>query len=122
MVLPSQAVQTAGRPALVFLVKPDNTRWRSSPSRSASAWRTTVVEKGLQSGQTVVTEGQLRLEAGTKIQTVDGRVGGGRRTRKASKASQGSRDRGDRRDRAARIKTRRDKLADAAASRRGRRP
>ena len=51
-----------------------------------------VVEKGLQSGQTVVTEGQLRLEAGTKIQTGDGRGGGGRRGggRGQGQGSQGS--------------------------------
>jgi hypothetical protein len=36
-----------------------------------------VVEKGLQAGQTIVTEGQLRLEAGTRIQSGGG-AGGGR--------------------------------------------
>jgi multidrug efflux system membrane fusion protein len=37
-----------------------------------------VVEKGLKPGETVVTEGQLRLEQGTRVQTGGDGAGGGR--------------------------------------------
>jgi len=79
MVLPSQAVQTGQEGQFVFLVKPDNTVAQQPVTIGQRMGDDVVVEKGLQSGQTVVTEGQLRLEAGTKIQTGDGRGGGGRR-------------------------------------------
>jgi membrane fusion protein, multidrug efflux system len=78
MVLPSQAVQTGQEGQFVFLVKPDNTVAQQPVAIGQRIGEDVVVEKGLQSGQTVVTEGQLRLEAGTRIQTGDGR-GGGRR-------------------------------------------
>ena len=61
----------------VFLVKPDNTVAQQPISTGQRIGEDVVVEKGLQAGQTVVTEGQLRLEAGTKIATGDGRQGGG---------------------------------------------
>ena len=38
-----------------------------------------IVQKGLTAGEVVVTEGQLRLESGTKITTDQGGTGGGRR-------------------------------------------
>jgi len=63
----------------VFLVKPDNTVAQQPISVGQRVGEDVVVEKGLEAGQTVVTEGQLRLEAGTKIQTGDGRQGGGGR-------------------------------------------
>jgi multidrug efflux system membrane fusion protein len=92
MVLPSQAVQTGQEGQFVFLVKPDNTVAQQPVTIGQRMGDDVVVEKGLQSGQTVVTEGQLRLEAGTKIQTGDGRGGGGRRGggRGQGQGSQGS--------------------------------
>jgi multidrug efflux system membrane fusion protein len=91
MVLPSQAVQTGQEGQFVFLVKPDNTVAQQAVTIGQRMGDDVVVQKGLQSGQTVVTEGQLRLEAGTKIQTADGR-GGGRRGggRGQGQGSQGS--------------------------------
>jgi multidrug efflux system membrane fusion protein len=91
-VLPSQAVQTGQEGQFVFLVKPDNTVAQQAVTIGQRMGDDVVVEKGLQSGQTVVTEGQLRLEAGTKIQTGDGRGGGGRRGggRGQGQGSQGS--------------------------------
>ena len=77
--LPSQAVQTGQDGQFVFLVKPDNTVDQQPITVGQRVGDDVVVEKGLQAGQTVVTEGQLRLEAGTKIQTGDGRQGGGGR-------------------------------------------
>jgi multidrug efflux system membrane fusion protein len=72
-------VQTGQDGQFVFLVKPDNTVAQQAVVVGQRIGDDVVIQKGLQAGQTVVTEGQLRLEAGTKIQTGDGRGGGGRR-------------------------------------------
>jgi membrane fusion protein, multidrug efflux system len=77
MVLPSQAVQTGQDGQFVFIVKPDNTVDQQPITVGQRINDDVVIEKGLQPGQTVVAEGQLRLEAGTRIQTSDGRQGGG---------------------------------------------
>ena len=76
LVLPGQAVQTGQEGQFVFLVKPDNTVAQQPVAVGQRIGEDVVIERGLQAGQTVVTEGQLRLEAGTKIQTGDGRRGG----------------------------------------------
>ena len=90
LVLPGQAVQTGQDGQFVFLVKPDNTVAQQPISVGQRVGEDVVVEKGLEAGQTVVTEGQLRLEAGSKIQTGDGRQGGGgRRGRQGGQAGQG---------------------------------
>jgi multidrug efflux system membrane fusion protein len=82
LVLPTQAVQTGQDGQFVFLVKPDNTVDQQPVVTGQRVGDDVVVEKGLKAGQTVVTEGQLRLEAGSKVQIGDGRgapgAGGGR--------------------------------------------
>ncbi|HVZ20013.1 MAG TPA: efflux RND transporter periplasmic adaptor subunit, partial [Vicinamibacterales bacterium] len=75
MVLPNQAVQTGQDGQFVFVVKSDNTVAQQPIVTGQRMGDDVVVEKGLQPGQTVVTEGQLRLEAGTKVQIGDGRGG-----------------------------------------------
>jgi len=68
IVVPSEALQTGQAGQFVFVVKNDN----SVESRPVSAGRAvqgiTIVEKGLAPGEVVVTEGQLRLFPGAKIQ------------------------------------------------------
>ena len=85
LVLPSQAVQTGQDGQFVFVVKQDNTVDQQPIVAGQRVGDDVVVEKGLKVGQTVVTEGQLRLEAGTKVQVGDGRgspgAGGGGRGR-----------------------------------------
>jgi multidrug efflux system membrane fusion protein len=78
MVLPSQAVQTGLDGQFVFIVKPNGTVDQQPIAVGLRVNDDVVIEKGLTPGQTVVTEGQLRLEAGTKIQTGEGRQAGGR--------------------------------------------
>lgn len=67
VVVPAQALQTGQSGQFVFVVKADNT----VESRPVVAGRTvegnTIVEKGLQPGETVVTDGQLRLVPGSKV-------------------------------------------------------
>jgi multidrug efflux system membrane fusion protein len=77
LVLPSQAVQTGQDGQFVFVVKQDNTVDQQPIVAGQRVGDDVVVEKGLKVGQTVVTEGQLRLEAGTRVQVGDGRGGPG---------------------------------------------
>jgi multidrug efflux system membrane fusion protein len=76
MVVPNQAVQTGQDGQFVFLVKGDAVE-QQPISVGQRIGEDVVVEKGLQAGQTIVTEGQLRLEAGTRIQSGGG-AGGAR--------------------------------------------
>jgi multidrug efflux system membrane fusion protein len=66
--VPTQAIQTGQAGQYVFVVKPDDSvEMRPvKPGREVAGW--TVVADGLQPGETVVTDGQLRLVAGTKVQ------------------------------------------------------
>jgi multidrug efflux system membrane fusion protein len=70
-VVPSQAVQTGQRGQFVYIVKPDNT----VELRDVVVERTfngSSVVRSLAPGETVVTDGQLRLVPGAKIQIKDG--------------------------------------------------
>jgi membrane fusion protein, multidrug efflux system len=73
LVLPGQAVQTGQDGQFVFVVKEDGTVDQQPVTTGQRMGDDVVVEKGLKAGQTVVTEGQLRLEAGTKVQAGGGR-------------------------------------------------
>ena len=77
LVLPNQAIQTGQDGQFEFLVKGDVVE-QQPVSVGQRVGEDVVVEKGLRAGQTVVTEGQLRLEAGTRIQTGGGAGGRGR--------------------------------------------
>jgi multidrug efflux system membrane fusion protein len=76
LVLPNQAVQTGQEGQFVFVVNESGTVDQQPITTGQRIGDDVVVEKGLQAGQTVVTEGQLRLEAGTKIQLSDAAQGG----------------------------------------------
>jgi multidrug efflux system membrane fusion protein len=68
IVVPSQAIQTGQEGQYVFVVKQDLT----VESRPVVAGRTvngeTVVQKGLRADEKVVTDGQLRLYPGAKVE------------------------------------------------------
>ena len=68
IVVPSQAIQSGQEGQYVFVIKDDLT----VEARPVTVGRTlnseTVIEKGLQAGEKVVTDGQLRLVPGAKIQ------------------------------------------------------
>jgi membrane fusion protein, multidrug efflux system len=81
-VVPSQAVQTGQDGQYVFVVKDDQTVEQRSVTVGQRVEDDTVVQKGLKPGETVVTEGQLRLEPGSRVTTdLSGRGGGGGRGR-----------------------------------------
>jgi multidrug efflux system membrane fusion protein len=81
LVVPNEAVQTGQEGQYVFVVKPDRTVESRVVITGARINQELVVEKGLQAGETVVTEGQLRLAPGSRIQVRDGRPGGAGKAR-----------------------------------------
>jgi membrane fusion protein, multidrug efflux system len=66
-VVPSRAVQTGQSGQYVFVVKSDFTVESRPVTPGMSVRGETVVEKGLQPGETVVTDGQLQLVPGAKV-------------------------------------------------------
>jgi multidrug efflux system membrane fusion protein len=90
-VVPSQAVQTGQDGQFVFVVKQDSTVDVRPVTVAQRIGETVVIGKGLTPGERIVTEGQLRLEQGTRIQATDsaGRATGGA-------GSRGGRGRGGR--------------------------
>jgi multidrug efflux system membrane fusion protein len=68
VVVPSQAIQTGQAGQFIFVVKPDNTV-ELRPVTPGDIWQElTVIEKGdIRPGETVVTDGQLRLVNGSKV-------------------------------------------------------
>jgi multidrug efflux system membrane fusion protein len=76
-VVPSQAVQTGQDGQYVFVVKDDQTVEQRTITVGQRVEDDTVVTTGLKPGETVVTEGQLRLEPGSRVTTdLTGRGGG----------------------------------------------
>jgi multidrug efflux system membrane fusion protein len=72
VVVPSQAVQTGQQGQYVFVVKGDQTV-ESRPVRVARTVNgDAVVASGLTPGETVVTDGQLRLAPGAKVTAKEG--------------------------------------------------
>ncbi len=67
LVVPSVAVQTGREGKFVFAVKPDNTVEIRPVTARMAAGEITVIEKGLQAGEQVVTDGQLGLVPGSRI-------------------------------------------------------
>jgi multidrug efflux system membrane fusion protein len=74
-VVPSEAVQTGQDGQFVFLVKSDQTVEQRPVTTGQTADQDVVIKSGLNPGDVVVTEGQLRLEPGTRIQRADPRTG-----------------------------------------------
>ena len=68
VVVPNQAVQTGQDGSYVYVVKEDRTVESRPVITGARVDQALVIEKGLQAGETVVTEGQLRLAPGMRVQ------------------------------------------------------
>jgi len=77
VLVPGQAVQTGQDGQYVFVVKQDSTVEQRPVTIGQRTEESIVVTKGLNVGETVVTEGQLRLEPGAKVTTDTGPRGGG---------------------------------------------
>lgn len=68
VVVPSQAVQTGQDGQYVFVVKANQTAESRKVVVGRSQGAETVIAQGLAPGETVVTDGQLRLVDGSKVQ------------------------------------------------------
>lgn len=68
LVVPSQAIQTGQQGPYVFVVKSDLTVESRPVVVHRTLERETVIEKGLASGERVVTDGQVRLVPGAKVE------------------------------------------------------
>ena len=88
-VVPSQAVQIGQDGSYVYVIKSDMTAEIRNVKTGATLDNMTVIEEGMQPGEQVVTDGQLRLVPGAKVQSRSqqggaqggGEQGGGSRRR-----------------------------------------
>jgi multidrug efflux system membrane fusion protein len=87
-VVPSQAVQVGQDKSFVYVVKADGTAEMRTVKTGTTIESMTVIEDGLKPGEQVVTDGQLRIVPGAKVQAKgkgqqqnadQGQGGGGRR-------------------------------------------
>jgi membrane fusion protein, multidrug efflux system len=78
LVLPNQAVQTGQDGTYVYVVKDDRSVELRPVTTGLRMDQDMVIDKGVQAGETVVTEGQLRLAPGSRVQMggAGGRGGG----------------------------------------------
>jgi len=67
VVAPTTAVQTGQQGTYVFVVKPDQTVELRAVTVERTSGDQSVIKDGLKAGDTVVTDGQLRLVAGSRI-------------------------------------------------------
>lgn len=68
LVVPSQAVQNGQSGTYVFVVKPDRTVEQRSVELGPTVADKSVIMRGLEAGEQVVTDGQLRLFPGARVQ------------------------------------------------------
>jgi multidrug efflux system membrane fusion protein len=66
-VVPDEAIQSSQTGDFVFVVKSDSTAQKRPVVVGLSRGGKTVVENGVQAGETVVTDGQLRLKDGSPV-------------------------------------------------------
>jgi multidrug efflux system membrane fusion protein len=72
ILVPAQAIQTSQEGEIVFVVKPDLTVEVRPVEVGRAIDGDVIVTKGLQPGERVVTDGQLRLVPGAKVQIKSG--------------------------------------------------
>jgi multidrug efflux system membrane fusion protein len=68
IVIPSQAIQTGQRGPYVFLIKPDMTVEARDVAVKRSIGSDTVIGSGLVAGERVVSDGQVRLVPGARVE------------------------------------------------------
>lgn len=78
LVVPNQAVQSGQDGTFVYVVNDDRTVVARPVVTGPRVDQEQVIDKGLEEGETVVTEGQLRLAPGSRVQMRDSNGGGGR--------------------------------------------
>jgi len=68
VVIPSTAIQNGPDGEFVFVVRPDSTVEPRTVTVGMVEGQESVIDKGLKPGERVVTEGQLRLTAGSRVE------------------------------------------------------
>ena len=68
VVVPGEAIQAGQQGPFVFVVKPDLTVEARPVTAGRRLARELVIEQGLRAGERVVTDGQLRLAPGTRVE------------------------------------------------------
>ena len=72
IVVPAAAVQTGQQGTYLFVVKPDQTVELRPVTVARAADAETVIKRGVTPGETVVTDGQLRLTSGSRVSVKSG--------------------------------------------------
>jgi multidrug efflux system membrane fusion protein len=72
IVVPAEAVQQSQRGSFVFVVKPDMTAEMRPVTVSRTTAHDAVIASGLTAGEKVVTDGQIRLVSGSKVELKNG--------------------------------------------------
>jgi len=72
IIVPSAAIQRGPQGTYVFTVKPDKTADMRTVTTSISEGNLTAISQGLQPGEDVVTDGQDKLQPGTKVEVRGG--------------------------------------------------
>jgi len=99
VVVPNESVQTGQNGSFIYVVKGDRTVESRPVTVGARVDQDMVIEAGMQAGETVVTEGQLRLAPGSRVAVRDGRGGGrGRGANQGEGGKDGGGKGGDRGD------------------------
>ena len=96
-VIPQQALQIGQEGAFVFVVTDRSTVDQRAVTAGQHVGDDVVIQKGIEPGERVVTEGQLRLEQGTRVQLGDtnGTPASGGRSGRGGRGGQGGRRGGD---------------------------
>jgi multidrug efflux system membrane fusion protein len=95
LVVPNQAIQTGQDSTYVYVVKDDRTVEMRPVTAGLRVDQDLVIDKGLKAGETVVTEGQLRLAPGSRVQIGGPNGPGGGRLGKRGGGARGAGSQGD---------------------------
>ena len=76
VVVPSQAVQTGQKGDFIYVVKSDSSVEQRPVKVARNVGLNSVISSGIAPGETVVTDGQLRLIPGIKVQVTNSPAGG----------------------------------------------
>jgi multidrug efflux system membrane fusion protein len=79
VVVPNQAIQTGQDGTYIYVVKADQTVESRAVKTGVRVDQDMVVDDGLEAGEKVVVEGQLRLAPGSRVIIRDGKGGPGRK-------------------------------------------
>jgi membrane fusion protein, multidrug efflux system len=89
VVAPTAAVKTAQKGSYVFVVKADSTAEQRIVQTDRAFEDVTIIRAGLEPGERVIVEGQLRVKPGGKVRVTNDRPGGAEKPSGAKQARNG---------------------------------